>query len=85
MIVYAIKLGNLYFKDYEYATKQDVYRYSGNTALGSIVQEGDIVDIILSEKPERKETKRSLGSTIATLYQIEKIKRIIIEIIPMEE
>ena len=49
------------------------------------LQEGDIVDIVLSEKPERKETKRSLGNTIATLYQIEKIKRIILEIIPMEE
>ena len=85
MIVYAIKLGNLYFKDYEYVTKHDASRCLGNTALGSVVQEGDIVDIVLSEKPERKETKRSLGNTIATLYQIEKIKRIIIEIIPMEE
>lgn len=84
MVVYAIKIGKQYFKEYVYATKEDLRRYSGHSSLGGNLQEGDIINIVLSDTAERKETKRSIGNTISVIYQIEKLKDKKIEIIPIE-
>jgi len=82
MITYAIMIENRYFKDYIYATKKTVDRYAGNTQLGSVITEGDIIGIITTDKPERTEVRRSVANTIAVLYDIENLKNKIIEIIP---
>lgn len=84
MITYAIKIDNGYFKDYQYADVNTTGRHQGNTALGTGLQEGDIVDVITTEEPVRIETKRSLGSTITTIYGIGALRNKKIEIVPIE-
>jgi hypothetical protein len=78
---YAIKINNEYFKEYVYLNSNNKNRYAGNTQLGSVLREGDIVDIITTEKPERFEYRRSIGNTISSILRIEKMKgsQIIIE------
>lgn len=83
MTSYAIKIDNRYFKDYIYATKKTADRYGGNTQLGSVITEGDIIGIITTGKPERTEVRRSVANTIAVLYDIENLENKIIEIIPI--
>lgn len=85
MILYSIKIDNKYFKEYVYADKNLLGRYAGHGKLGNLIQEGDIVDIKLTDSPERTETKRSISGTIGTIYQIEKFKDKKIEIIPVKE
>lgn len=85
MYTYAIKIGNMYFKQYKYATNEDVRRYAGNATMMGLLREGDIKDIIVTEEPERTETRRSVGNTITTLYTIEKLRNKNIEIVPIEE
>ena len=85
MICYAIKIDNKYFKNYIYATKDDVRRYCGNATVMGLLREGDIVDIILTDKPVRTETRRSVGNTICSLYTIEKLRNKRIEIEPKIE
>lgn len=84
MTGYAIRIGSKYFKDYIYADKDYIGRHGGNTGLGTVVAEGDIVDVKLTNAIERTEVARSIGNTISTLYQIEKMKGKTIEIIPIE-
>jgi hypothetical protein len=83
MIEYAVKIDSKYFKEYVYAGKTTKGRHSGHTQFGSFIQEGDIIDIITTIEPERTETKRSIGNTIALLYEIENIKNKVIQIIPI--
>lgn len=85
MITYAIKINDRYFKDYVYLDKNNKGRYAGNTGLGNNFQEGDIVDIITTELPERKEIGRSVGNTVSLLVSIDKLRGKVIEIIPLEE
>jgi hypothetical protein len=85
VIYYAIKIDNKYLKGYEYATKEDVRRYAGNATVMGLLREGDIKDIIVTDTPERTETRRSVGNTITTLYTIEKLRDKSIEIVPVEE
>ena len=84
MVYYAIKINGLYFKNYDYVTKAEQHRYAGNATYNGLLQEGDIKDIICTNNPERTETRRSIGGTLNTLYSIEKIKKLLIEIIPVE-
>lgn len=81
---FAIKIDDKYFKEYVYATKYMSDRYTGPTSRnGTRIQEGDIIDIITTEAPERFEVSRSIGNTISTLVSIEKLKNKIIKIIPL--
>ena len=84
MICYSIKIDNEYFKEYVYATKEDVRRYCGNATLMGRLQEGDIIDIISTKEPVREDTRRSVGNTVTTLYTIEKLRDKVIEIIPIK-
>lgn len=84
MICYAVKINNKYFKEYVYADKTINGRYAGHTQFGSTVQEGDIIGLILSDVPERTETKRSIGGSISTIYQIEGMQNKVIKIVPVQ-
>ncbi len=81
MYKYAIKINGEYFKEYIYLDEDNKGRYAGNTQLGNILREGDIVDIKTTIVPERFEYPRSIGNTISTILRIEKMKgsKIIIE------
>lgn len=83
MIAYGIRINNRWFKDYVYLNESNKDRYSGNTALGNRIQDGDIVDVILTDLPERMEVTRSIGNAISILLGLEKLKYIIIEIVPL--
>lgn len=85
MIYYAIKIKGKYFKEYDYQEKTIKDRYAGNATLGGILKEGDIKGIICTDKPERTETRKSIGNTIAVIYDIEALKNEIIEIVPVKE
>lgn len=76
---YAIKIDEKYFKEYVYATENVSKRFGRGRIL-----EGDIVDIVLTDKVERTEVGRSLGNTITTLYTIPKMKGKGIGIVPLE-
>ena len=82
---YAIKINGKYFKDYIYVTEKDQSRYLGHGVQGSLVQEGDIIDLVFTSTAERTEVRRSIGNTIATILQIEKFKNTKIIIEPIEE
>ena len=84
MLVYAIKIDGKYFKEYKYADISTKGRYAGHTALGSNLQDGDIVDVVLTKTIENTQSRRGLRDTISTLYEIEKIRNKAIEIIPVE-
>ena len=74
---YAIRIDGKYFNEYIYADKD----ISGR--IGKVnIQEGDIINITLTDEIERTEIKRSVGNTISTLYSIESIQDKKIEIIP---
>lgn len=81
---YGIRINDRWFKEYVYHQIQIKDRYTGHTLFGTNLQEGDIVDIITTDLPERIEVPRSLGNTIALLVSIEKLEGKIIEIIPLE-
>ena len=74
---YAIVVDGKYFKEYIYADKN----IEGRFGKGRII-EGDIIDIILTDKVERTEVGRSLGNTITTLYTIDKMRGKGIEVVP---
>lgn len=76
---YAIKIGDKYFKDYVYASKGDVEHRYGRARVG----EGDIIDIVLTDKPERTEVRSSLGNTIGILYRQDFMRDKKAEIIPI--
>lgn len=84
MVVYAIRIDNKYFKEYVYADKNTIGRYTGHSQLGNVIQEGDIIDLVLTDTPERTETKRSIAGSISTIYQVESMQNKIIEIIPIK-
>ena len=84
MYEYALKINGEYFKEYVYLTQENKGRYAGNTQLGSLLQDGDIVDIITTKEPERFEFPRSIGEVIATILRIDKWKGSKIEIIPVK-
>lgn len=84
MFVYAIKIDNKYFKEYIYATKENISRYAGHTAFGWAIQDGDVIDIECTDTPQRTDTRRSLGNTISLLYTVDKLKSKTIEILPIE-
>lgn len=85
MTVYAIQIGDKFFKEYVYCEKSQQGRFSGHGAINGILQEGDIIDLKLTKGPERTETKRSIGGTITTILQIEKFKNKSIQIVPVRE
>lgn len=85
MIYYAIKINNKYFKEYEYQGKIIKDRYCGNATLGGVLKEGDIKDIICTDTPQRTETRKSIGNTIAVIYDIEAFRNTTIEIVPIKE
>ena len=82
---FAIKIDGKYFKEYVYHETKTSDRYTGHTSFGTNLQDGDIIDIITTDEPERLEVPRSIGNTISTLVSIDKIKGKVIEIIPMLE
>ena len=82
---YAIKINSKYFKDYVYATEKDQGRYFGHGYQGSLIQEGDIIDLVLTKTVERTQVRRSIGNTISTILQVEKFKNAKIIIEPIEE
>ena len=71
---FAIKIDGKYFKEYVYYQAKVTDRYTGHTLFGNRYQEGDITDIITTDEPERLEVPRSIGNTISTLVNIEKVK-----------
>ncbi|WP_346848457.1 hypothetical protein [uncultured Clostridium sp.] len=85
MICYAIKINNKYFKKYEYQERVTNDRYAGNATVRGVLKEGDIKNIICTDTPERMETRRNIGNTIATIYDIESLRNEIIEIVPVNE
>lgn len=70
MICYALKINGKFFKGYEYAVETTNGRYAGNLTTGGILNDDDITGVILTDTPERKETKRSIGNTIRVIYGI---------------
>ena len=62
---YAIKINGKYFKEYIYADRNVAGRFGKGR-----IQEGDIIDVVLTDQIERTEVGRSLGNTITTLYSI---------------
>lgn len=83
LVRYGIRVDGKYFKEYVYYQARVVDRYTGHTLFGNRLQDGDIVDIITTDEPERLEVPRSIGNTISTLVTIEKMKDKVIEIIPL--
>lgn len=83
MIYYAIRIKNKYFKEYEYQGKTIKDRYAGNATLGGVLKEGDIKGIICTDAPQRTETRKSVGNTIAVLYDVEALRNEVIEIVPV--
>lgn len=75
---YAIKIDGKYFKEYIYHQGT-----SGRSFGGTRLQDGDIIGIVLTDKAERTEVRRSIGNTITTLYQIDKMRGKKIEIVPL--
>lgn len=80
---YAIKIDGKYFKEYIYAEKNIGGRFGGITEGGSVIREGDIIDIVTTEEVERTEVRRSIGNTISTLYGIDMMRDKKIEIVPI--
>ena len=83
MITYGIRINNRWFKEYVYLNESNKDRYGGNTALGTRLDEGDIVDIVTTELPERTEVVRSIAGTVGILLSIEKLEGKVIEVIPL--
>lgn len=81
---YAIRIDGKYFKEYVYYQKNMKDRHTGHTTLGNRIQDGDIVDIITTDKPERIEAPMSIGGTISILTRVDKLKGKVIEIVPIE-
>lgn len=71
MKIWRIKIGNKYFKGFDY--NEDITtkgRYGGNTSLGGITDiERDYKGIILTDKPEYSTVLRS-GSEIARISEL---------------
>jgi hypothetical protein len=84
MTLYAIKINGGYFKEYVYADRNKKGRHGGHTSFGTVIKAGDIIDIVTTKEPERTETKRSVGNTLATILQIDKYRGTKIEIVPVE-
>ena len=82
---YTIKVNGKYFKEYIYATKENLHRYAGNTQNGCLVYDGDIVDLILTEDVQYTTTKRNLAEKVRLIYGIDKFKDCTIEIRPYKE
>lgn len=80
---YTIKIDGKYFKDFIYATKEDQGRFLGHGAQGSLIHEGDILDLELTEKAEAKFTKRSVGNKISLILQVEEYRKKEIHIVPL--
>jgi hypothetical protein len=84
MTLYAIKINGGYFKEYVYADRNKKGRHGGHTSFGALIRDGDIIDIVTTKEPERTETRRSVGNTLATILQIDKYRGTKIEIVPVE-
>ncbi|QEH69934.1 hypothetical protein [Cellulosilyticum sp. WCF-2] len=83
MTEYAIKIDDKYFYDFVYATKGNSGIYAGHGAQGSLIKEGDIIDLELTEIAKRTFSRRSIGTKISLILQVDQYKRKDIHIVPM--
>ena len=83
MTDYAIKIDGKYFYDFVYATKDNKGIYAGHGAQGSLIKEGDIIDLELTEIAKRTFSRRSIGTKISLILQVDQYKRKDIHIVPM--
>ena len=73
MVVYAIKIGNRYFKEFVYCEENTKGRYSGHWNR-EVYKKGDVIDLEPTKEADLKLTKRSLAGKIQLIYDIPKFK-----------
>lgn len=73
---YGIRINDRWFKEYVYVDKENKDKYSD-------AKTGELVDIVLTDIPERFEFPTNVGETIDVLLQLDRMRDKLIEVVPL--